>query len=85
MSKRKELVELFKAMGYVSGEIKEISEDGVGVEDLKSVKDLIENKDLLVEGFKVEGEFKSLLEGFSHEALMSIILAAKDGYDLGKS
>ena len=84
MSKSKELVEAFKASGYVVGEIAEIKEDGVGLEDLKSIKDIIENKDLLLEGFKVEGDFKDLLKGFSYEELMSIIIAAKEGYELGR-
>ena len=78
-----EMKELFKALGYVGGEIKEISEDGVGLEDFKSIKDLIENRELLGKGFDVPGDFKAHLEGMKAEDLVAIIMAAKDGYDLG--
>lgn len=83
-SKEQELKELFKALGYVAGEVVDIAEDGLGLDDLMSVKEIIENRDMLEEGFKVEGDFKKILEGFSYETLMGIILEAKAGFDLGK-
>lgn len=83
-TKEQELKELFKAMGYVAGEVSEIAEGGLGLEDLKSIKDVIENKEMLGEGFKVEGDFEEVLKGFSYESLMNIILASKEGYDLGE-
>ncbi len=82
-TKEQELKELFKALGYVAGEVVDIAEDGLGFDDLMSVKDIIDNGDMLMEGFKVEGDFKEILKGFSYETLMSIILEAKAGYDLG--
>jgi len=85
MSDKKELKELFKALGYCGGEIKEISEDGIGLEDLKSIKDVIENKDMLGAGFKVEGDFKEHLKGIlDFDSAIEIIASAKEGWDLGK-
>lgn len=79
-----ELKELFKALGYVAGEVTEITKDGLGLEDLVSIKEIIENKDLLAAGFKVEGDFKEVLKGaLSYDQLLNIIVAAKDGYELG--
>ena len=83
-TKQQELKELFKAIGYCGGEIAEIAEDGIGFEDLSSIKEIIENKDMLFEGFKVEGDFKELLKGFSYEDLVQVILSAKEGFELGK-
>ena len=39
-----EMKDLFKALGYVGGEVQEITKDGVGFEDLKSIKDIITNR-----------------------------------------
>lgn len=79
-----ELTELFKALGYVGGEVTEITKDGIGLEDLKSIKDIIENKDLLAKGFKVEGDFKEVFKGaLSYDQLLNIIVAAKEGYEMG--
>jgi hypothetical protein len=80
-----EMKEMFKALGYVGGEIHEITKDGIGWEDVKSIKDIIENKDMLLEGFKVEGDFKEHLKSlYSYDQLIEIVVAAKEGYDLGK-
>lgn len=84
-TKEQELIEMFKAGGYVHGEISEIAENGIGLEDLKSVKDLVENKDLLSDGFKVEGDFKEVLKSaLSYDQAINIIAAYKSGFDLGK-
>jgi len=81
----KELIELLRAGGYMHGEISEIAKDGLGLEDLKSIKDIIQNKDLLLEGFKVEGDFKEVLKSaLSYEQLINIVAAYKEGFDLGK-
>lgn len=81
-----ELKDLFKALGYVGGEIIEIKEGGIGFEDLKSIKDMIDNKDLLAEGFKVEGDFKEVLKSaLSYDQLLNIVVAAKEGFELGKN
>jgi len=81
-----ELKDFFKALGYVAGEVSEISEGGLGLEDLKSIKDLIDNKDLVLGGFKVEGDFKEVLKSsLSYEQLLNIIVAAKEGFELGKN
>ena len=79
-----ELKELFKALGYCGGEITEITKDGIGFEDLKSIKDIIDNKDMIVKGFDVPGDFKEVLKSaLSYEQLLNIIVSAKDGYALG--
>jgi len=78
-----ELEELMKAVGYVAGEVSEALSDGLGVEDLKSLKDLYDNRELLAKGFNVPGDFKEHLEGLDASELVNIILAAKAGYDLG--
>jgi len=81
----KELIELMRAGGYVHGEISEIAEGGLGLEDLKSIKDIIQNKDILLEGLKVEGDFVEVLKSsMSYEQLVNIVAAYKEGFDLGK-
>jgi hypothetical protein len=81
----KELIEMFKAGGYVHGEISEIAEDGLELKDLKSIKDIIENKEMLLNGFKVEGDFREVLKSaLSYEQAINIIAAYKTGFDLGK-
>ena len=81
----KELVELMRAGGYVHGEISEIAENGLGFEDLKSIKDIIQNKDVLLEGFKVDGDFREVLKSaLSYEQLINIVASYKEGFDLGK-
>ena len=78
--------DLFKALGYVGGEVQEITKDGVGFEDLKSIKDIITNREMLLKGFKVEGDFKEVLKkSFSYAQLIDIIAATKEGFELGKS
>ena len=79
----KELLEAAKAAGYVAGEIHEITSDGLGFEDLKSVKDLIDNKRILSEGF--EGISEASLKGLSYDQLIQFGLAFKQGFDLGKA
>jgi len=84
-TKEQELIEMLKAGGYVHGEIAEIAEDGLGLSDLKSIKDVIENKEMLLEGFKVEGDFKEVLKSaLSYEQAINIIAAYKEGFDLGR-
>lgn len=81
-----ELKELFASLGYVAGEVHEITKDGIGLEDLKSIKDIIENKEMLAKGFKVEGDFKEVLKSaLSYDQLLEIIVSAKDGFDKGKA
>ena len=81
---KKQLVEAMRAIGYCGGEITEITKDGFGIEDLKSVKDLIDNKDILVKGFDFEGKVtKEGLKDLGLDALVEIVMAAKEGYALG--
>ena len=79
-----ELKELVKALGYVGGEIHEIAKDGLGLEDLASIKDLIEHRELLIKGFDIKGDFKEHLEGLGVEELVALLMELKAGYDLGK-
>lgn len=79
-----ELKELFMALGYCGGEIHEVTRDGLGLEDLMSIKELIDNKEMLAKGFKVEGDFKEVVKAnLSYDALLGIIMAAKEGFDKG--
>jgi hypothetical protein len=79
-----ELKELFKALGYCGGEITEITKDGVGLEDLKSVKEIIDNKEMLLKGFKVDGAINAeSLKEIGLDGLVAIIMEAKEGYALG--
>ena len=81
---KEEMKELFKALGYVGGEVTEISDDGLGLEDLKSIKDIIDNKEMLAEGFKVEGTVNvESLKAIGLDGLVEIIMSAKNGYALG--
>lgn len=79
-----ELKELCKALGYVAGEVHEVTKDGLGLEDLKSLKDLFDNKDMLIKGFDVPGDFKEHLEGLGVDELVGMLLALKEGFELGK-
>jgi len=81
MENSKELVELFKGLGYVGGEVHEITKDGVDLKDLKSVKDIIENRQILVDAFSGLNDVS--VKGLSYEQLASIVLAAKEGFELG--
>jgi len=82
---KKELQEFMKASGYVAGELTEVFEDGLGIEDVKSIKDFYVNKSMLASGFDVPGDFKQHLKNnFSVDDLIDIVAAAKDGYELGK-
>ena len=81
---KKELKDFMKAVGYVAGEVHEITKDGFGVEDLKSLKDLYDNRKMLRDGFNVPGDFKEHLKAnFSIEDLTEIVAAAKEGFELG--
>ena len=83
--KEQELIELMKAGGYVHGEIAEIAEGGLELKDLKSVKDVVENKDILLKGFEVKGDFKEVLKSaFSYDQLINIVASYKEGFDLGR-
>lgn len=79
-----ELKELFKSLGYVGGEITEATADGIGLEDIKSLKDIYENREMLAKGFDVPGDFRAHLKGLGVDALVEIIASAKEGFELGK-
>lgn len=78
---KKELNELLKASGMLLGEVHEVTKDGVGLEDLKSLKDLLENKEVLMEGFKGLKDLN--VAGMEMEEMMGALLALKEGFDLG--
>jgi hypothetical protein len=79
-----EMKELFKALGYVGGEVHEVTKDGFGVEDLQSLKEMYDNREMLAKGFDVPGDFKDHLKNIGIDGLMEIIMAAKEGFEQGK-
>lgn len=80
-----DLIELAKALGYVGGEIHEITKDGVGVEDFGSVVDIATNFDILAKGFKFEVKpTKEDLAKLGQEELVEVVMALFSGYNKGK-
>ena len=80
----KELKELMYGAGYVAGEVTEITKDGLGFEDLKSLKDLVENREIITE-MKVEGEFKAMVEKLDYTELVKAVMEFHKGMTLGLS
>jgi len=81
---KEELKGFMKASGYVAGELTEVFKDGLGIEDVKSIKDFYVNRNMLANGFNVPGDFKQhLKDSFSVDDLIDIIAASKEGFELG--
>jgi hypothetical protein len=77
----KELKEGAKAIGYLAGEITEATKDGLGIEDLKSVKDIIDNQAIVRGG--IEGIDEASLKGLSYDEILGVLLSMKEGFDIG--
>lgn len=79
---KQELMELMLGAGYITGEITEATKDGVGFEDLKSIKDMVENRET-ISNMKVEAPFKELFTGLEYADLVEIIMEFNKGMNLG--
>lgn len=85
LSVKKEAVELSRACGYVAGEVHEVTKDGVGMEDVKSVLDIAKNYEILKDGFDIKVKMnKRNLEQLSQADLIEIVLATFEGFKKGK-
>lgn len=81
---KKEMKELMKALGMIGGEIHEVTKDGFGMEDLKSIIDLAKNFEVLKDGFSIPKLSKEDFDNLSQSDLVEIVMSAFDGFSLGK-
>lgn len=80
-SSLKELQEAAKGAGYILGEVTEATKNGIGLEDLKSVKDIIDNQKMLKDA--VDGLSEASLKGLSYDEIISVVMNIKYGFDIG--
>lgn len=79
---RKELNELMYAAGLILGEVDESTKDGLGLEDLKSVKDLIDKRKELSAGFSGLGDMD--VKGMDLSEMALALAELKRGFEEGK-
>lgn len=81
---KKEMSEFCEAVGYIAGEFHEVTKDGFGMEDVKSVADTAKNYPMLKEGFEIEVKMsKENLAQLEKEDIIEILMKTVSGFNKG--